>query len=140
MFGKNFVICGLTGWCIEIAFTSAGALGKKDKKLMGQTSAWMFPIYGSAALIGEVAPKISHWPTPARALLYGGAIMTGEYISGTLLTKFDICPWSYKGCKYAVKDIVRLDYLPFWMVAGLIFEKILSHNFPTNTPIVEKQL
>lgn len=140
MFGKNFVICGLTGWCIEIAFTSAGALRKKDKKLMGQTSAWMFPIYGSAALIGVVSPKISHWPTPARALLYGGAIMTGEYISGSLLTKFDICPWSYKGCKYAIKDIVRLDYLPFWMVAGLIFEKILSHDLPHHTQLVEKQL
>ena len=128
MFGKNFVICGLTGWCIEIAFTSAGALGKKDKKLMGQTSAWMFPIYGSAALIGEVAPIIAHWPTAARALLYGGAIMTGEYISGSILTKLDVCPWSYKGCKYSINDIVRLDYLPFWMIAGLLFEKILTND------------
>ena len=113
---------------MEVAFTSAGALSKKDKKLMGQTSAWMFPIYGMAAAIGEVAPKISHWPAPARALLYGSAIMAGEYISGSLLTKFDICPWNYKGAKYAVKDIVRLDYLPFWMVAGLLFEKILTTN------------
>lgn len=126
MLGKNFIICGLTGWCMEVAFTSASALGKKDKKLMGQTSAWMFPIYGSAALIGEIAPKISHWPTAARGLLYGGAIMTGEYISGSILNKFDVCPWSYKGCKYTVNDIVRLDYLPFWMIAGLLFERILK--------------
>ena len=128
MLGKNFVICGLTGWCMEVAFTSAGALSKKDKKLMGQTSAWMFPIYGMAAAIGEVAPKISHWPSPARALLYGSAIMAGEYVSGSILTKFDICPWSYKGAKYAVKDIVRLDYLPLWMIAGLLFERILTDN------------
>lgn len=128
MIGRNFIICGLTGWCIEVAFTSAGALGKKDKKLMGQTSAWMFPIYGSAALIGEISPKIAHWPTPARGLLYGGAIMAGEYISGSILTKFDVCPWSYKGCKYAINDIVRLDFLPFWMVAGLLFEHILLNE------------
>jgi len=126
MLGRNFVICGLTGWCIEIAFTSAGALGKKDKKLMGKTSAWMFPIYGMAAVIGEIAPKISHWPTPIRGLLYGSAIMAGEYVSGSILTKFDVCPWSYKGAKYAVNDIVRLDFLPFWMVAGLLFERILT--------------
>lgn len=132
MLGKNFVICGLTGWCIEIAFTSMGSLGKKDKKLMGQTSAWMFPIYGSAALIGKIAPKIAHWPTPARGLLYGSAIMAGEYISGSLLTKFDLCPWSYKGCKYAIDDIVRLDYLPYWMVAGLLFEKILTNDLVKN--------
>ena len=125
---KNFIICGLTGWCMEVAFTSASALCKRDKKLMGQTSAWMFPIYGSAALIGEISPKISHWPTAIRALLYGSAIMTGEYISGSLLTKFDICPWSYKGCKYTINDIVRLDYLPFWMIAGLIFELILDNE------------
>jgi len=111
---------------MEVAFTSAGALRKRDKKLMGQTSAWMFPIYGTAALIGEIAPKINHLPMPVRGLLYGGSIMLGEYVSGSILTKFDVCPWSYKGCKYAVKDIVRLDFLPFWMVAGLIFEQILT--------------
>lgn len=126
MLARNFIVCGLTGWCMEIAFTSAGALGKKDKKLMGQTSAWMFPIYGTAALIGEIAPRIAHWPLAVRGLLYGSSIMAGEYISGSILTKFDVCPWSYKGCKYAVKDIVRLDFFPFWMVAGLIFEKILT--------------
>lgn len=129
MTGRNFIVCGLTGWCMEVAFTSAGALGKKDKKLTGKTSAWMFPIYGMAAVIGEIAPKISHWPLPARGLLYGSAIMVGEYISGSLLTKFDVCPWSYKGAKYAVNDIIRLDYLPLWMAAGLFFEHILTNDF-----------
>lgn len=132
MKGRDFIICGLTGWCIEVAFTSAGALMKKDKKLMGQTSAWMFPIYGMAAVIGEIAPKIAHWPTPARGLLYGSSILTVEYITGSLLTKLDICPWSYKDCKYAVKDIIRLDYLPFWMVAGLLYEKILTNEVVHN--------
>lgn len=117
---------------MEVAFTSAGSLGKKDKKLMAQTSAWMFPIYGMAALIGDIAPRISHWPTPARGLLYGSAIMAGEYISGSLLTKMDACPWSYKNAKYSIKGIVRLDYLPVWMVAGLIFEKILDNELVEN--------
>lgn len=117
---------------MEVAFTSASALGKKDKKLMGQTSAWMFPIYGMAAVIGEIAPKISHWPTPMRGLLYGSGIMAGEYVSGTILTKLDVCPWSYEGSKYAVKGIVRLDFLPFWMVAGLLFERILTSDLAQN--------
>lgn len=126
MRGKNFIMCGLMGWCIEVAFTSASALGKKDKKLMGQTSAWMFPIYGMASFIGEVSPKISHWPTLGRGLLYGGAIMAGEYVSGSILTKFGVCPWNYEGEKYAIKGIVRLDFLPFWMLAGLLYEKVLE--------------
>ena len=127
--GQNFIICGLTGWCMEVAFTSANALGKRDKTLTGKTSAWMFPIYGMAAVIGEIAPKISHWPTLVRGLLYGSAIMAVEYASGRILTKFDVCPWSYKGAKYAVNDIVRLDYLPLWMAAGLLFEHILTNEF-----------
>jgi len=126
MRGKNFVICGLMGWCIEVAFTSAGAIRRRDKKLMGQSSAWMFPIYGMASVIGEVSPKISHWPVLGRGLLYGSAIMTGEFISGSILTKFGVCPWSYEGEKYAVKGLIRLDFLPFWMVAGLLYEKVLA--------------
>ena len=128
MTGRNFIMCGLTGWCMEVAFTSAGALRKKDKKLIGKTSAWMFPIYGMAAVIGEIAPKISHWPLPARGLLYGSAIMVGEYVSGTILTKMDACPWSYAGAKHTINDIVRLDYLPLWMAAGLFFEHILTND------------
>lgn len=125
MNGKNFIICGLTGWCIEVAFTSTGALFKKDKKMMGKTSAWMFPIYGMAAAIGVIAPKISHWSALRRGLLYGGAIMGAEFVTGSLLKRFDVCPWSYEGCKYTIKDLVRLDYLPFWMAAGLFYEKLL---------------
>lgn len=125
MKGKKFIICGLTGWCIEVAFTSFGALGKKDKKLMGQTSAWMFPIYGMASAIDLIYPKIKHWPFVCRGLLYAMGIMTGEYVTGSILTAFDVCPWSYKDAKYSIKGIVRPDFLPFWMVAGLLFEKIL---------------
>ena len=126
MTGKNFIICGLTGWCIEVAFTSTRSMLKKDKKLTGQTSAWMFPIYGMAATIGVIAPKIAHWPTILRGLFYGSAIMTGEYVTGSILEKADACPWSYAGCKYTIKDLVRLDYLPFWMLAGLLYEKLLQ--------------
>ena len=134
MKGKNFIICGLTGWCIEIVFTSTGALLKKDKKMMGKTSAWMFPIYGMAAGIGVIAPKISHWSTFRRGLFYGGAIMGAEFVTGSLLKRLDACPWSYEGCKYAVKDLVRLDYLPFWMAAGLLYEKLLL-NIESDTTV-----
>ncbi|MBR2045404.1 MAG: hypothetical protein IJ958_04640 [Agathobacter sp.] len=129
--GKDFIICGLAGWCIEVAFTSMGAALRKDKTLTAKTSAWMFPIYGMAAGIGIVAPKISHWPTFYRGLLYGGAIMTGEYITGSLLNKLDACPWSYAGCKFTIKDLVRLDFLPFWMLAGLLYEKLLCNEKET---------
>ena len=49
MITKNFFVCGLTGWCMEILFTSTGSFLKQDKRLIGRTSVWMFPIYGTAA-------------------------------------------------------------------------------------------
>ena len=38
MRGRNFLICGLTGWCMEILFTSVGSLARHDGRLIGQTS------------------------------------------------------------------------------------------------------
>ena len=125
MRNNKFILCGLAGWCIEVAFTSASSALKKDKKMMGQTSAWMFPIYGMAAGIDLIYPKIKNWSTLNRALLYGLSIMTGEYITGSILTAMDACPWSYADAKYSIKVLVRPDYLPYWMVAGLLYEKLL---------------
>lgn len=42
---KTFFICGLTGWCMEILFTSLGGLLRGDLLLNGHTSIWMFPIW-----------------------------------------------------------------------------------------------
>ena len=52
-FSKNFMKCGLTGWCMEIIFTSLYSLRRRDMTLKGVTSIWMFPIYGLAGLIFE---------------------------------------------------------------------------------------
>ena len=93
---------------------------------MGQSSAWMFPIYGIAFVIGDIYPRISKWPGIARAFLYGVCIMFVEYTSGRLLTKFDVCPWNYEGCKYSINGLIRLDYFPFWMIAGMFYEKLLK--------------
>ena len=37
-----------------------------------------------------------------------------------------MCPWDYNNAKTNVDGVIRLDYAPFWLAAGLIFEKILS--------------
>lgn len=125
---KNFVVCGMTGLCIEVFFTSLCAAGKKDKKLMGQSSAWMFPIYGLASIIGDIYPKIAGWPKLVRAFLYGISIMVVEYASGYLLSLLNVCPWNYEGCRYSVKGLIRLDFLPLWMIAGIFYENLLKNQ------------
>ena len=125
MKGKNFILCGFAGWCIEVAFTSLNALRKKDKKLMGQTSAWMFPIYGLASFISVIYPKIKHWNIALRGILYGCSIMTVEFLSGSLLKRLGICPWNYDGCRFSIKGLIRMDFLPLWIGAGIFYEQFL---------------
>ena len=122
---KNFVLCGLTGWCMEILFTSFGTLMSGNAELMGHTSIWMFPIYGMAALIGPIYHNIAHWHVRARGCLYAAAIMVGEFLSGSVLRFFSICPWDYSGSPYSIYGLVRLDYFPVWIIAGLVFERLL---------------
>lgn len=130
MFGRNFFICGLTGWCMEIFFTSAGSLLKKDSRLIGRTSLWMFPIYGMAALIRPLYQKIKNLPALFRGGIYSLGIFFFEYVSGSLLKKHHMCPWDYSDADSNVNGIIRLDYAPFWMAAGLLFERILVHADP----------
>ena len=46
---SDFIKCGAAGWCLEILWTGLHALGNREWKMMGQSSLWMFPIYGMAA-------------------------------------------------------------------------------------------
>lgn len=122
---KNFFICGLTGWCMEILFTSAHSFFSHDMRLIGHTSIWMFPIYGMAALIAPIYKKIKGKPALLRGILYSLGIFSFEYLSGTLLKKWELCPWDYSGSKTSIDGVIRLDYAPYWMAAGLLFERIL---------------
>lgn len=128
MFRKNFLICGLTGWCMEIIFTSIGAFQKKDLRLIGQTSLWMFPIYGLAAFINPVYRLIKNLPIFIRGGIYSVGIFACEYATGTLLKKHHLCPWDYSQSPVNINGVIRLDYAPYWMLAGLLFERIVTRD------------
>lgn len=125
LFLRNFLRCGLTGWCMEILFTSLEAVRRRDFKLKGNTSIWMFPIYGCAALFAPVHRLLRHKPFWVRGLTYMSLIFSGEYISGRLLSLRAMCPWDYSRSRWNIHRVIRLDYAPFWFGAGLLFEKIL---------------
>ncbi len=110
---------------MEILFTSTGSIWHKDRRLLGQTSLWMFPIYGMAAIIGPVSGLLKRCPALLRGAIYSVGIFTGEYVSGSFLKKHKMCPWDYSRAKANINGVIRLDYAPLWMFAGLAFEKIL---------------
>lgn len=113
---------------MEILYTSMGALRNKDMTLTGRTSIWMFPIYGMASVIGELYPVLKKYPPILRGGLYGIGILSVEYLSGRFLKKHKLCPWDYSKAKLNIHGVIRLDYLPLWMGAGLIFEHILCRR------------
>lgn len=132
LFYRNFLRCGLTGWCMEILFTSFDALRRRDFRLKGNTSVWMFPIYGCAAFLAPIYHLLRKKPFWVRGLTYMSLIFSGEYISGRLLTLRRACPWDYSKSRWNIHRVIRLDYAPFWFGAGLLFEKILLPDKKTS--------
>lgn len=133
----NFFKCGVTGWCLEVMFTSVESIMAQDWRLMGKTSLLMFPIYGMGALLGPIGKRVDHWLTVSpsesvsikdrmvrHGMLYMVLIFTAEYISGAWLKSKGMCPWDYSGRQTNINGLIRLDFGPLWFGMGLLFEQI----------------
>lgn len=122
---KKFIQCGITGWCLEIMFTGIHSLLVRDKKLMGQTSLWMFPIYGCAVIFSPMSKILKNRSVLCRGIHYMLTIFAAEYSFGYILKKLGRCPWDYSKARFNINGLIRLDFAPCWFGAGLLFEKIL---------------
>lgn len=127
-FFKNFIKCGFTGWCMEIIFTAADSLRRRDMTLRGNTSLWMFPIYGCAAALAPVSRLLQGKSAWMRGLTYMSLIYSVEFLTGKLLINRQLCPWDYSRSRWHVSRVIRLDYAPCWFAAGLLFERLLSSS------------
>ena len=125
-FSKDYIRCGILGWCLEILFTSLSEGPDKNRSLMGKTSIFMFPIYGAACLFKPLYPLIKKLAWPIRGLLYMNLIYIVELASGLFLTRHNRCPWDYSNAKYQYKKVIRLDFAPYWFCTGLLYEKFLQ--------------
>ena len=127
-FIHNYIHCGLLGWFLEIIFTAFQAFRRRDFKLHGATSVWMFPIYGLASLLAPLRRLLRRRGFIFRGLVYTGLIFTGEFTTGMLLRKRELCPWNYERSRWNLARVIRLDYAPCWFIAGLLFERLLLEN------------
>lgn len=123
---KRFLIYGILGWALEISWTGLGSFLLGDWQLSGFTYLWMFPIYGLAVLLEPIHNKIRTTPWYFRGFLWVAIIFLIEYSTGySLLLLLGRCPWDYsESTIYHVHGFIRLDYIPVWFVAGLLFEQI----------------
>lgn len=127
-----FIVFGCVGITAEIFFTSATDTCAKflanetyDLKLAGKSYAWMFLIYGSAALLfNTFFGLIENWNIFLRMLLIVLTIYLVEYISGFILeTTTGTCPWKYYEGIH-INGYIRLDYFPFWLIFAFVIEKL----------------
>ena len=125
---KNFLKCGITGWCLEVIWTGMINFFHKDKKCSSNTSILMFPIYGLAFLIKPISHLLKKRNFFFRGCAYTFLIYIAEFLSGYHLKKHGICPWDYSKSKFNIKGIIRLDYAPAWFTVGLLYEKMLSRH------------
>lgn len=121
---KRFVIYAFAGWCGEIIFTGMTSLLKGDPSLTGKTYIWMFFVYGLAVFLEPVHDQIRSAPVIVRGGIYMVLIFTTEYLTGWILNMLiGQCPWDYGNSMVAYRYI-RLDFMPIWFFAGLLFEKL----------------
>lgn len=125
---KYFIQCGVIGWCAEILWTGLHSLANGQLMLMGQSSLWMFPIYGCAALIAPLSKLYEKCSVFVRGLIYMMHIFCGEFLFGSILKALHICPWDYSGSRFSINGIIRLDYAPLWFALGLFYEFVFKRQ------------
>lgn len=121
-----FILCGLIGWCLEVFWTGLTSLQRRQMKLVGRSSFWMFPIYGMAAFLRPISRMLKGKSVWLRGTLYAAGIYLVEFLSGSWLKKYDLCPWDYSKARLNYKGVIRLDFLPVWFLTGLLYERVLS--------------
>ncbi|MGR6836827.1 putative ABC transporter permease [Syntrophomonas erecta] len=130
---KRFIIYGMAGWITEVVFTGMGSLVMGAVNLAAYTYLWMFPIYGMGVLLEPIHDHIRSISWIVRGFIWVGVIFTIEYLAGWILqVTIGTCPWDYSGRTiYSVDGFIRLDFIPVWFAAGLIFEQL--HDFLDQT-------
>lgn len=121
---QSFIRCGILGWCLEIIFTALHSLRRRDFTLKGTTSLWMFPIYGAGCLLYPLSVLLRKKSPLIRGMVYAVLILGAEYITGSFLRRRKICPWDYGQARWNIGRVIRPDYLPCWMVTGLLMEQV----------------
>ncbi len=127
---KRGLIYGLTGLFFEVLWTGLCSLFQGDFSLYSHTSLIMLPVYGMAVFMEPVFIRLTELEIPLilRGVYYAALIFACEYFSGKVLSMLGICPWQYTGI-YNVEGVIRLDYAPLWMLAGLIYERLYTKFF-----------
>ncbi len=115
------------GIAMEVTFTAIiDSWRHRCPRLRGHSYLWMVFTYAAVPLIlAVVYPPIHQLPIAARLALYVALVYLVEYGWGWVLRRTTgQCPWDYGRARWAVSGLIRLDYLPCWVAACWMFERL----------------
>lgn len=120
----RFVMLGLLGLLIEVAFTAIGRSFRGHGSLEGHTSLWMIFDYSMLAIVLPMSLRLRKWgiPLAGRALIYMLMIFAIEFASGWVFAQFDVHIWDYSKKPLNLYGYITLMYAPFWYALGLAAE------------------
>lgn len=129
----HFLIYGALGWCAEIVWTAVTRKisgHARDWRLIGETSLWVFPLYGSIAIWYEpLHDALRAQFVLFRALVYLACAWIIEYAGGWLIWRAtSLRPWDYSNARGgSLNGLIRWNFVFVWTLVGLGLEFV--HDF-----------
>lgn len=135
----KFICYGIFGMFMETVVSSVDKMIEykwnryttkftRNRTLEGKTSLFMFPVYGLFILVlfDPVFYLIGNWNIFIRYIIYGICFCAAEAGIGLLFKKYlNMCPWNYSYNKWSIcQGTTAINYIPFWGIAGLVFEQV----------------
>lgn len=121
------LIYGCVGVLMEVFFTGIHSIViLRDRNAISRTSLHMILIYGLGALLlglERAAIPYKFIFIPVCTL----SIFVIEYVSGWVLRKLGIKIWDYTLAKFSIHGLVRVDYLPFWLMVAVAFDILADY-------------
>jgi uncharacterized membrane protein len=132
-----FLVFAAFGVAQEVLFTGIiDSAKKKNPRLLGRSTIWMFPIYGCIMFIVIFVVRFfGSYPWYIRGIFYSALILALEYASGFLIrTAVGVAPWDYSTDKsydnaarkkrFSLHGLICLEYAPIWFIGGLLAERL----------------
>ena len=121
---EKVLLYGCIGLAVEVIFT---AFADPSWSMKGYSYLWMFVVWPAGFFaLGYASDHVRSFHFLSRALVYAAICFAVEY-AFAMLFKYTLggIPWDYSYTLWHVNGAIRLDYLPFWALAGLASEIII---------------
>ena len=125
---QRILVYGCFGVTMEVVFTGLHSLiFERDLRMPGRTYIWMIGLYGvggwSLGLLRDLVQNRFLFILVAVVYIY-----LIEFSSGWILRRLiGRCPWDYGQARFGIAGLIRLDYLPFWVLATFTFDYLAGY-------------